>query len=99
MTPHGFLLRAEQWSELVAEQTARESGIAELTRRHWQAINSMRNAYADHGALPWLRMDQQSLRGPEQRTLPALPKGPGEARRQGHRNPQVRASLHLTQGR
>jgi TusE/DsrC/DsvC family sulfur relay protein len=52
----GFLLDSEQWTESLAVETARENGIDELTNRHWQVITSMRSAYLDHGALPWLHM-------------------------------------------
>ena len=51
----GFLVRSDQWSEELARELARESGIRELTPRHWQVITSMRTAFLDHGALPWVR--------------------------------------------
>ncbi len=52
----GFLLHPEQWTPTWAQEAARESGIGELTDRHWQVVNSMRNAYLDHGSLPWVHM-------------------------------------------
>ena len=52
----GFLLDSAQWTVTLAEQTARENGIDRLTDRHWHVINSMRTAYLEHGALPWVHM-------------------------------------------
>ena len=52
----GFLLHAEPWTEEIAEVTARESGIDELTDRPWEVINSMRRAFVEHGTAPWIRM-------------------------------------------
>jgi len=52
----GVLLDGEHWTTTLAEETARENGIDELTDRHWQVITSMRGAYLEHGALPWLHM-------------------------------------------
>ena len=52
----GFLLHPEQWTEQIAEMVARESGIDELTDRHWEVINSMRRAFVEHGTAPWIRM-------------------------------------------
>ena len=52
----GFLVHSEQWSEEFAQELARESGIGELTPRHWVVIRSMRGAFLDHGALPWVQM-------------------------------------------
>jgi TusE/DsrC/DsvC family sulfur relay protein len=40
----GFLVDPEQWTEAEAEEIARESGIEELTARHWLVINSIRDA-------------------------------------------------------
>ena len=52
----GFLLDSGHWTETLAEETARENCIDQLTARHWQVVTSMRGAYLEHGALPWLHM-------------------------------------------
>ncbi len=52
----GFLLDSNQWSETLAEATARENGIDPLTSRHWHVITSMRTAYVERGCLPWVHM-------------------------------------------
>jgi TusE/DsrC/DsvC family sulfur relay protein len=52
----GFLVHSDQWSEELADVLARESGIGELTPRHWVVIRSMRTAFLDHGSLPWVQM-------------------------------------------
>ena len=72
----GFLVHSEQWNEQVAERTARENGIEELTRRHWQVINSMHNAYFDHGASPWIRMISRVSGVPIRELFRLFPKGP-----------------------
>ncbi len=52
----GFLLDSSQWSETLAEATARENGIDPLTARHWHVVTSMRTAYVERGCLPWVHM-------------------------------------------
>ena len=49
----GFLTIPEQWNERIAEEIARENGIAELTDRHWLVVRFMRDRYLDdgHGAV------------------------------------------------
>ncbi len=51
----GFYLHPEQWTPEAAPEIARESGIAELTDRHWQVINFMREAYLRDGTAPSIR--------------------------------------------
>ena len=51
----GFFLHPEQWKDEMAPEIARENGIPELTDRHWQVINFMRNAYLEHGSAPSIR--------------------------------------------
>ncbi len=45
-TETGFLCNTEDWSEDLAKKLAEEEGI-ELTQKHWDAINYLREAYFD----------------------------------------------------
>ena len=72
----GFLLHAEQWSEQIAEGLARESGIAELTDRHWQVIYAMRRNFVERGTQPWLRMLTKVSGVPIEELFRLFPRGP-----------------------
>ena len=90
----GFLTDPAQWDEELAEEIAREAGIAELTDRHWLVIGFMRDRYLDdrHGADDPLA--RQGVGRPGQGAVRALPQGAREARRQDRRHPEA-ARLHL----
>ena len=47
VTQTGFLVHVEDWNESVANAVAEEEGI-ELTQRHWDVINYLREQYFDH---------------------------------------------------
>jgi tRNA 2-thiouridine synthesizing protein E len=51
----GFLVDPSAWTEEVAEELARESGIPELTPRHWQIVTYMRTTYLETGQAPSIR--------------------------------------------
>ena len=50
----GYLLRPEQWSEVVAVELARQAGIT-MTDRHWQVVRFMRQRYLETGDAPTIR--------------------------------------------
>ena len=52
----GFLLDTEPWTPALAEQLARQSGIAELTPLHFHVIGLVRERYHSLGALPVMRL-------------------------------------------
>src|SRR5690348_13105501 len=52
----GFLTDPGQWTEDMAPQIARESGIDELTDRHWTVIRFMRTEFAAKGTGPTVRV-------------------------------------------
>ncbi len=72
---HGYLVDADQWSEQVAQQLARENGIKELTPRHWQVIRAMRAAF-DRGSQPWLRTIARVSGVPIRELYRLFPRGP-----------------------
>ena len=46
---NGFLANVDDWNEDVAREIAQAEGIAELTDRHWDVINYLREEYIDNG--------------------------------------------------
>ncbi len=47
-TPTGFLVNLEDWNEEIAQVIAAEEGV-ELTEKHWDVINYLRDEYINHG--------------------------------------------------
>ncbi|HEC19178.1 MAG TPA: TusE/DsrC/DsvC family sulfur relay protein [Gammaproteobacteria bacterium] len=47
-TDNGYLVDVADWSEDLAEVIAKEEGI-ELTEKHWDLINYLRDEYLNHG--------------------------------------------------
>jgi tRNA 2-thiouridine synthesizing protein E len=74
----GFLTDPEQWNERIAAEIARESGIPELTDRHWLVVRFMRARYLTTGTAPSIRaLGKES--GVEVKELYQLfPKGPAK---------------------
>lgn len=54
-TPDGFLEKVADWDRELAAELARESGIPELTERHWMVIDFMRNTFLAKGDAPTIR--------------------------------------------
>lgn len=46
---NGFLDNLDDWNEEVAACIAQAEGISELTQRHWDVINYMRDQYINNG--------------------------------------------------
>ena len=72
----GFLVHSEQWSKELAQELADESGIGELTTRHWHVIKSMRAAFLDHGALPWVQTLSKVSAIPSEQLYELFPHAP-----------------------
>ena len=53
---NGYLVDSDYWTEDLAEELARQAGIAELTAKHWQVIDIVRDGYFSIGALPVMRL-------------------------------------------
>ncbi len=47
-TDSGYLVNSEDWSEELAVQIAAQEGV-ELTERHWDVINYLRDQFFNHG--------------------------------------------------
>jgi TusE/DsrC/DsvC family sulfur relay protein len=76
--PEGFFVHPEQWTEQMAPDIARENGITELTGRHWQVINFMRDAYLRTGAAPSIRTLGKASGVPIKELYQLFPKGPAK---------------------
>jgi TusE/DsrC/DsvC family sulfur relay protein len=76
--PEGFFVHPEQWTEEMAPDIARESGISELTERHWQVITFMRDAYLRNGAAPSIRTLGKASGVPVKELYQLFPRGPAK---------------------
>lgn len=74
----GFFVYPEQWTEEMAPGIARENGIPELTDRHWQVINFMRDTYLRTGSAPSIRTLGKTSGVPIKELYALFPKGPAK---------------------
>ncbi len=74
----GFFTDPQQWTEAMAREIASESGIDELTDRHWQVINYMRDTYLETGSAPSIRTLGKSSGVPIKELYQLFPKGPAK---------------------
>ena len=74
----GFLTDPQQWTEQLAEQIARENGIAELSERHWLVVKFMRERYLATGTAPSIRSLGKESGVPIKELYQLFPKGPAK---------------------
>jgi dissimilatory sulfite reductase related protein len=74
----GFFIDPGQWTEEMAAEIARESGIDELTARHWIVIRFMRSAYLENGSAPSIRTLGKVSGVPIKELYQLFPKGPAK---------------------
>jgi len=74
----GFLQKPEQWTREMAREIARESGIEQLTERHWQVVNFMRQTYLETGSAPSIRTLGKASGVPVKELYELFPKGPAK---------------------
>jgi tRNA 2-thiouridine synthesizing protein E len=74
----GFLTDPQQWNEQIAEEIARENGIAELTDRHWLVVKFMRDRYLATGTAPSIRSLGKESGVPIKELYQLFPKGPAK---------------------
>lgn len=58
----GYLANLDEWSEDVAQVLSHQDEL-ELTERHWQVLNWIRNYYQENGTAPNLRVMQKLIGG------------------------------------
>ncbi len=73
----GFLVNPDDWTPEIAEAFAKEMGI-ELTDRHWEIINFVRNYYKEKGQSPTLRQISTGAGVPTKELFKLFPKGPAK---------------------
>ena len=74
----GFLTHAGDWDEQIAAAIARDSGIAELTPRHWLVVNFMRDRFLATGTAPSIRALGKESGVPVKELYQLFPKGPAK---------------------
>ena len=74
----GFLTDPTQWNEQIAEAIAAQSGIPELTERHWLVVRFMRDRYLQTGAAPSIRALGKESGVPVKELYELFPKGPAK---------------------
>jgi TusE/DsrC/DsvC family sulfur relay protein len=74
----GFMTDPQQWNERIAEQIARENGIAELSERHWLVVKFMRERYLASGTAPSIRSLGKESGVPIKELYQLFPKGPAK---------------------
>jgi dissimilatory sulfite reductase related protein len=74
----GFLMDAAQWNEQIAQAIAHDNGIEELTDRHWQVIDFMRDTYLQTGSAPSIRSLGKTSGVPIKELYELFPKGPAK---------------------
>lgn len=74
----GFFTDPDQWRAEMAPEIARESGIAELTARHWRVIEFMRREYAEKGTGPTVRVLGKTSGVSVKELYQLFPKGPAK---------------------
>ena len=74
----GFLLQPRQWTREIGTEIAAESGVPEMTDRHWQVVEFMREAYLRDGAAPSIRTLGKASGVPVKELYGLFPKGPAK---------------------
>ena len=74
----GFLVDPGEWTEELAVELARASGIPELTPRHWDVVNYMRTTYLETGQAPSIRSLGKQSGVPIKELYELFPKGPAK---------------------
>jgi tRNA 2-thiouridine synthesizing protein E len=73
----GFLTDPAQWTRTIGEAIAEESGI-ELTPRHWQVVQFMRECYLAKGEAPSIRSLGKESGVPVKELYELFPKAPAK---------------------
>lgn len=74
----GFFRKPEQWKPELAQEIAYSGGIDELTPRHWQVIDYMRDTYLRTGSAPTIRTLGKASGVPVKELYQLFPKGPAK---------------------
>jgi len=76
--PEGFLVDPGEWTPEIAAEIALECGIPELTPRHRQVVEFMRECYLETGTAPSIRALGKESGVPIKELYELFPKGPAK---------------------
>lgn len=74
----GYLARAQDWNEGIAQAIAAEEGLPTLTPDHWKVIHYMRQVYAQRGDGPSIRQLTKESGVDTKLLYQLFPKGPAK---------------------
>lgn len=74
----GFMTDPAEWNKSIAEEIAKEEGLAELTADHWKIIEYCRQAAASTGKAPTLRNITNNAGVSTKDLFTLFPKGPAK---------------------
>ncbi len=74
----GFLADPAAWNDDIARALAADSGIPELTDRHWLVVRFMRETYLSTGSAPSIRSLGKESGVPIKELYQLFPKGPAK---------------------
>jgi tRNA 2-thiouridine synthesizing protein E len=74
----GFLQNHQEWTKEIAAEIAANTGIEELTDRHWMVIEFMRTRWLDTGSAPSIRTLGKESGVPIKELYQLFPKGPAK---------------------
>ena len=74
----GYFEDPSAWTEEMAAEIARETGIDELTEEHWQVIKFMRDEFEKKGSGPTVRVLGKTSGVPMKRLYELFPGGPAK---------------------
>jgi tRNA 2-thiouridine synthesizing protein E len=74
----GFFEDPDEWTEEMAPEIARSSGIDDLTEQHWRVLKFMRSEYAKKGTGPTVRVLGKTSGVTVKELYELFPKGPAK---------------------
>jgi len=74
----GFLVRPEIWNEEIAILLAKNDGTGELTEKHWNVVNFIRNYWKENNSAPMVRSVCQSSNLRLKEVYDLFPMGPAK---------------------
>jgi len=74
----GHLANREDWTKELAQDLADHEGIGELTNRHWDVINYIREEYEKNGDAPSIRKLTKESGVSTKELYKLFPKGPAK---------------------
>lgn len=74
----GFLLEPGQWTREIGAAIAAGNGVPEMSDRHWQVVEFMREAYLRDGTAPSIRTLGKASGVPVKELYELFPKGPAK---------------------